>query len=326
MWKESPTEISAIIVTYNSEPHIARCIQSLLAQEGVEIEVLVVDNASQDGTVSEVQRFGDRVHLIRSQRNLGFGRGCNLGFQHSQGRFVFILNPDAWLEQADALARLKCRMERETGWGLVGPRVTSPDGSPQLEPALHYPDQKRVNCTFAQLPGKIAWVVGASLFIRRECFAQVEGFDPGFFLMCEEVDLCLRLRQCGWEIGHAPDILVRHVGFASECGADPYETWSRRAPGTYRFWSKHYPAAAVRRLLWKHWLRAAFRRQWYAAWARFCSPGSKAWGKHRRYAAISEAAWSFLRSPRSLSLRSFPQAGGEFAPRELGRDARISTG
>ena len=132
------------------------------------------------------------------------------------------------------------------------------------------------------------------MLVRREAFAAVDGFDPGFFLYAEETDLCLRLRERGWEIGFVPEVTVRHIGGASEQGNDPYETRLRGMAGIHRFWAKHYPTDDVKRLVWRDWLRSNFRRRWYGITRRFHGPGSRAWLKHREYAAISEASRRFL--------------------------------
>lgn len=288
-------DVSAIVVTFNSAPCIAGCLNSILRQEGVRFEVIVVDNASSDDSVSAVRAMGANVRLLPNQENIGFGRGCNQGFAASRGRFVYLLNPDAWLEQRDSLERLCRAMEQNPPWGLAGTRVMESNGAIECPPSPCYPEQHRVHRDFSHLPGRIAWVFGASMFIRREVFTAVGGFDPGFFLTSEETDLCLRIRQQGWEIGHVPEVTVRHIGEGSERG-HPYVTWLRRVPGMYRFWSKHYPAKDVRRLLWKDWFRASFRQRWYAALAWFGGPASVAWRKHRRYAAISEVSWRFLKA------------------------------
>ncbi len=290
-----PIEVSVIVVTYNSAGCIEACIASVERQEGVQAEVLVVDNNSSDNTVQVLKALGAPVRLLLNQQNIGFGSACNQAFQQSRGRFIFFLNPDAQLDQPDALRRLCQAMDVHSQWGLAGTRVLSPNGQDEAAPAHHYPSQRQCSPDFAQLPGKIAWVFGASMIVRREIFAAVHGFDPGFFLTSEETDLCLRIRQHGWEIGFIEDVTVRHIGFASERGNDPYETWRRRVPGIFRFWSKHYPADYARRLVWKDWVRASFRQHWYGVMALFGGTGSSAWRKHRQYAGISDASRQFLR-------------------------------
>ena len=286
-------DISIIVVTYNSAPCIATCVGSACEQEGVQVELIVVDNSSTDDTLGMLRGLTPNIHVEANHENIGFGRACNQAFALSHGRFIFLLNPDAQLEQRDALAQLCRAMEQHARWGLAGTRVITSDGRCE-GPAATYPEQHRVHRDFSHLPGTLAWVYGASMMVRREVFAAVDGFDPGFFLSSEETDLCLRVRQQGWEIGFVPDVSVRHIGMASERGSDPYETWLRRMPGLLRFWSKHYPPEDVRRLVRKDWFRASFRRQWYGVIAQFCGPRSEAWLKHRRYAGICEATRRFL--------------------------------
>jgi GT2 family glycosyltransferase len=282
-------DFSVIIVTYNSAPCIADCVLSVWAQEGVEAEVVVVDNASTDDTVRVVRELGRPLRLEANRQNIGFGQACNQGVAGSRGRLLFLLNPDAQLMQRDGLARLGRTMEEHPCWGVAGTRVIRLDGREE-PPATAYPDQHRVRRDFSHLPGTLAWVYGASLSIRREVFSAVDGFDPGFFISSEETDLCLRVRQHGREIGFVPEVTVRHIGMASERGRDPYDTWRDRMTGLIRFWSKHYPPEDVLRLARKDRLRSRFRREWYHVAAQFGGPGSRAWLKYRKYAGISEAA------------------------------------
>lgn len=287
-------DVSIIVVTYNSAPCIKECLDSVLVQEGGRFEITVVDNASSDVTVSIVQAMGSGIRLLANQENVGFGQACNQGFGVSGGRLILLLNPDAKLVERQGLRRLCEAMESNARWGVAGTRVTEADGTVECPPAATYPDQHRAGCDFSKLPGRIAWVYGASMCIRREVFAAVGGFDPGFFLSSEETDLCLRVRQQGWEIGFVPQVTAAHIGTASERGLDPYDTWRRRVPGIYRFWWKHYPPAAARRLVRRDRLRARFRQRWYGLVASWSGTESRAWRQHRRYAGIADAAGSFL--------------------------------
>ncbi len=290
-------DVSVLIVTYNSARWITECLNSVLRQKGVRFEVIAVDNASADNTAEMLRALWPGVRVLESPENIGFGRGHNLGLAASRGRFIYMLNPDACLQQRQGLKQLCRVMEENPRWGLTGTRVTEADGTVECPPASCYPDQHRARRNFSRLPGKMAWVYGVSMFARREVLASIGGFDPGFFLGSEETDLCLRIRQAGWEIGFVSEVVVRHIGAASEQGMDPYDTWRRRVRGIYRFWLKHYPAADARRLVWKDWVRASFRKNWYGVIARLGVRGSEAWNKHRRYAGIQEAARQFLATP-----------------------------
>jgi GT2 family glycosyltransferase len=292
---EPNVDISVITVTYNSEACIGECLRSVREQQEIRAEIIVVDNASSDGTVQLIQRMPKEVKLLANRENLGFAQGCNQGARASRGRLLFMLNPDARLEQSDGLIYLCRAMQENSGWGLAGTRIIRPDGRVENPGEKEYPEQRRVRCDFSHLPGSIAWVLGASIVVRRGPFASVGGFDPAFFLYYEETDLCLRLRQHGWGIGFIPDVAVRHIGGASEQNSDPYSVCLRRMSGLHRFWAKHYPPRDVRRMVRLDWFRASFRSRWYSVIAPLHGTGSRAWLKQREYRAIREASRRFLR-------------------------------
>jgi N-acetylglucosaminyl-diphospho-decaprenol L-rhamnosyltransferase len=286
-------DVSVIIVTYNSAGTIAECLKSVEEQQGVERETLVIDNASSDQTVNVVRTSPGKLDLIENRENAGFGRACNQGFAASKGRYIYLLNPDAELIGSNALATLCRAVSEHKSWGMAGSRVVSSTGQ-WKKPATTYPDQSHVGKDFSKLPGKIAWVVGASMIVRREVYSELGGFDPEFFLYSEETDFCLRLRERGYEIGIVEEAAVRHIGGASERGRDPYEVWTRRANGLHRFWSKHYPAEDVDKLLRRNRFRARYRMLVNGWLARFQPGESNAWLKHRRYRAIWETSKSLL--------------------------------
>src|SRR6266540_3513827 len=213
-------EVSVIIVTYNARKFISECLASVKAQEGVQSETIVVDNASPDGTAEFLRELGGDIRLIANSDNVGFGRACNQGFAASRGRYIFLLNPDAWLVGRDALSRLCRQLEDHPRWGFAGTLVLSADGR-DFPPHTDYPGQARSRNDFSRLPGTIAWVLGASMLVRREIYDALGGFDPDFFLYCDETDLCLRVRKLGHEIGFVDSVEVRHIGGATEQDRDP---------------------------------------------------------------------------------------------------------
>ncbi|MGA2240723.1 MAG: glycosyltransferase family 2 protein [Verrucomicrobiota bacterium] len=290
-------DISVISVTYNSETCIADCIKSVLSQRGVEFEVVVVDNASTDNTLSRLKELKSRV--IASTENVGFGRGNNLGFAATCGRYVFLLNPDARLVEADALANLCRLMDANPRWGMAGTMVRFPDGKPESPPATIYSGQRHVQRDFSKLPGKIAWVLGASMIIRRELYEKLDGFDPGFFLFSEEMDFCLRMREIGFEIGYIPEVVVEHIGGASKDARDPYEVSGRKLKGLLHFRQKHYSLDDCVWLAKRDLRRARFRMILNGLLARLQPPYSKAWQKHRLYRAIWEVSRDYLESRKT---------------------------
>jgi len=218
-------DISVIIVTYNSSGCIQPCLDSLWSQKGMDYEVIVVDNASSDDTLLTVRN--NRCLLLENEENIGFGRACNLGISRSTGRYILLLNPDARLTSEGDLAQVCRLMDENLQWGLSGAKVLSSNGSLESPPAREYPGQKHVQRDFSKLPGSISWVIGAAMVIRRDLCLRLGGFDPAYFLYSEETDLCLRIRELGYEIGWMDNIVVRHIGGESEKGVDPFDTACR---------------------------------------------------------------------------------------------------
>jgi hypothetical protein len=285
--------MSVIIVAYCSAAQIERCLDSVCAQEGLSTEVIVVENASGDGTAETVRRYGRGVRLLANHENIGFGRACNQGFAASKGQLIYLLNPDAEIVGKNALRCLAREMANHPQWGMAGTRIVSHNG-PSF-PNYSYPGQKKVRNDFHTLPGRIAWVLGASMVIRRDVYAALNGFDPDYFLYSEETDFCLRLRKQGHKIGYVESIEVQHIGGASERGRDPYEVWGRRMSGMHLFWSKHYRPEDVERLVRRDQSRAHVRMLLNRLLSCFSPAGSRSWEKSRRYRAIFETSRAFRR-------------------------------
>ena len=290
--------ISVIIVTYHSADCIRTCLDSVCRQEGVALEILIVDNASTDDTVKMVREYiGDKknIRLLANRENVGFGRANNQAFAASSGEFIYLLNPDAQLVQPDALKMLRTEMASHPAWGVAGTRILQGDGQEELAQCVQYHGQEHVRGRdFSTLAGHRAAVLGASMFFPRRVFGEMGGFDEDYFLYQEETDLCLRLREKGHEIGFVPEVTIKHIGEASERGRDPYETWRRRVNGMLLFWKKHYPAADAIRLAEMERKRSRYKMISYGWLAKLQPANSSAWQKHRKYRAIWEQSRSFI--------------------------------
>jgi N-acetylglucosaminyl-diphospho-decaprenol L-rhamnosyltransferase len=285
-------DISVIVVTYNSERCVGACLGSILRQKEASFEVIVIDNASSDDTLQSLRKDG--VSVVESKENIGFGRACNLGFSQSRGKFVLCLNPDAELVDDCALREICQKMERNPQWGLAGTKVISHAGHPESPPALEYPGQKHVRRDFSKLPGDIAWVIGASMVVRRDVYQQLGGFDPDYFLYSEETDLCLRTRELGYAVGWMEDVVVRHIGGESEKHADPYSVSRRKLTGLLTFRSKHYTRDECVLLARRDLNRALFRMVTNRIQAIFRGRKSEHWAKHRMYRGIWEMSRQHL--------------------------------
>lgn len=254
---------SIIIVTYNSFSFISDCLAPLI--DMADVEIIVVDNDSSDGTAATVKRKFPSVTLLALQDNFGFGRACNIGVGASTGSFVFFLNPDA-VAPVQAIRSLIGFFETHPRAGIVGGRLVDSSGMPwqsmgdkptffrlvlekpivwmakRINPCglLH----KAVGKYFAKfrLPTTaepVTWVSGAALCCRRQAWNDTGGFDENFFLYYEDVDLCLRAAQVGWEVWHVPEAVVSHHSGASFAGNVNYQKRIYYASQLYFFKKYH---------------------------------------------------------------------------------------
>lgn len=237
--------VSVLIVNYNSGAYAATCIDSLMQQQGVLLDMIVVDNASQDHSVKLLQtKLNAKVQLIQSAENLGFGRANNLAATKATGEYLLLLNPDTELHDKQTIQRLIAALVNDATLGLIAPLIDEPIKNKQVLARYRYPAQQSLKHTqtLANLPGRIAWVLGACMLTKRHIYEAIGGFDEDYFLYGEDTDICLRIRLAGYAIGFASDIKVMHVGGASEAGAESYGKWLRKRRGKFLFFTKHYHA------------------------------------------------------------------------------------
>jgi GT2 family glycosyltransferase len=230
---DQPVSLSVVIVSFNTCGLLRECLHDL-QQELADIpsEVFVVDNNSADGSADMVATDFVTVKLIRSSVNLGFAAANNRAFPLCKGKYVVLLNSDAFLRPA-ALQRAIEHMESRPAAGLGGAKLIGRDGSWQpsarMFPSLlneflslsglseKFPKSRffgRQDRTWADQaePAQTDWVPGAFAIIRRDVLEQIKYFDEAFFLYHEEVDLCRRIKQAGYEIWYWPDVVVVHLG------------------------------------------------------------------------------------------------------------------
>jgi GT2 family glycosyltransferase len=223
--------LSAVVVSFNTRDDLLRCIRSLEDAVSLPIEIIVVDNASSDGSVAAVQSTFPEVRTIANSQNLGFSRANNQGLRAARGAYVLILNSDAEVRpgSVEAMAAL---LDREPEAAVVGPRTLNSDGTPQvsygpaLTPLAEWRQRRLVRSarrrdprTLRRLeeesrhPRCVDWVSGSCMLARRDALAAIGGFDEDFFLYEEDVDLCIRVRESGRKVvftGHAE--IVHHLG------------------------------------------------------------------------------------------------------------------
>ena len=250
------TEVSVVIVSFNTRDLLERCLTDLHAQEGVDFETIVVDNASKDGSVEMVRDRFPQAELIELSENLGFGAANNVAFERCRGEFVLLLNSDAFM-QPGTLAKLVAVARRRPDAGAVGPRLVNPDGTLQRS-AWPFPAAGRLLLEAFGLhlllrrlglledlgtwrhdeERPVDFLVGACLLLRTQAIADVAGFDEGFWLYGEESDLMRRMSARGWQVVFAPDPVVTHVAGASS-SAGSMTRMRHFYAGQMRFVRKH---------------------------------------------------------------------------------------
>lgn len=237
-------DLSYVIVSYNSAVHLGRSLDSLTADRGTRGRpIVVVDNASADGSVELARTHPSGPIVISESANLGFGTACNHGAKAAVTRTVFFINPDLELTPG-ASDRLLARLIGDPSIGAVGPAISDPSGeyraaSAGSEPSLrtavgHFMLLDRVPVIRRFLPGlqlpptkrarPVDWISGAAFLVRTEAFDAVGGFDPRMFLYMEDVDLSRRLREAGWQIVYEPAANAQHVMGGSQ-GLEAVDRW-----------------------------------------------------------------------------------------------------
>ncbi len=224
--------LSIVIVNWNTRDLLATCLESLAASlSRPDREVIVVDNASSDGSALMVRERFPQVSLIQNETNVGFARANNQGIQCCQGRQVLLLNSDTRVI-GDALEQLEAFLEGHPRAGAAGARLLNADGT--LQPSCHpmltpgrefwrliFLDNIFHRVTYgAELwkssqPRQVEVIKGACLMLRREALSEVGLLDESYFMYTEEVDLCYRLAQAGWQLWWVPAAQIIHYGAAS---------------------------------------------------------------------------------------------------------------
>ena len=219
--------VDVVVVSYETRETLLECLAALVAEPTA--SVVVIDNASRDGTAAAVRERFPSVRLVANAENVGFARACNQGARESRARYLLFLNPDATLAPG-SLGALAAILEARPRVGVVGPRTRSANGDIQVSTGADLSlvseiRQRRLVRGVARrdaailveaeglhaVEREVDWVSGACLMIRREAFDAVSGFDERFFLYEEDADLCRRVRQAGWQVLFSPGAEARHA-------------------------------------------------------------------------------------------------------------------
>ena len=260
-----PLDVSVVVVTYDALPWLDRCLDSVVSTTAA--ATVVVDHGSTDGTRQVVRERFPAARLVE-QPNRGLAAGWNRGIAETSGRYVLILNADAWLEPG-ALERLVAYADEHPEAAVVGPRLRNTDGSLQRSVrgfptlwrlATEYlflrklaPRSRVLNAFYAggfahDEPREAEFLMGACLLVRRAAIDEVGPLDESYFIFSEETDWCYRFVRAGWKVLFFPGAEVVHVGGASHGG----RFFREQVLGHVRFLWKHRgerEAERARRLL-----------------------------------------------------------------------------
>lgn len=269
---------SIIIVTADSGPATLECVTRALASDVV-VEVLLVDNGSRDEVPQSVaRRYRDdaRLRVLYNEANLGFGAAANIGVEHAGGDGVLVLNPDCLIEP-DTVRQLRALCAAHARAGLVGAVICDQGGVVDPSSRRRDPLLRRALATLRSRSGSAAGgihvpgpvpqaaseeeaISGALMFLPRTVFERVGGFDAGYFLHCEDLDLCRRVRDAGYRVLLAGQVRVLHAGGGSSRHRPVFVSRHKHA-GMWRWFRKFDPAARNPLLavlvwcgLWAHFL------------------------------------------------------------------------
>jgi N-acetylglucosaminyl-diphospho-decaprenol L-rhamnosyltransferase len=255
---------AAVVVNYESGPLLTTCVRSVLADASAgEVDLVVVDNGSVDGSVETLTASVPDVRVVRSPGNVGYARAANLGIAATRAPVVAVLNSDLTVEPGTAKAML-ARFDDDAAVGACGPRIRNLDGSdypsarrsPSVGLAvahgllgLWWPSN-RCTVRYRELdadpaqPRLVDWVSGAAIWFRRSALDAAGGWDEGYFMYMEDLELCRRLRAFGFEIAYEPAGSVTHVQGAST-SRTPYRMLVQHHRSAWRYARQRFTGAAA---------------------------------------------------------------------------------
>jgi GT2 family glycosyltransferase len=229
--KQTDFRISVIVISFNGIEFIDNCLSTtIMSLANTSSEVIVIDNASSDGTVELIKNKYSQVRLLENKGNLGFARAVNQGFELAAGKYILILNQDTRII-GNAIPALADRLEREQTVGTIGPEFIGFDGRLQKS-ARAFPRYRDLLFEFTGLSylfsgsrvfanWKMGWFdhlaerevdqpMGAALMIRRELLEKIGGLDESFGIFFNDVDFCRRVREAGYVNLYYPEAVVAH--------------------------------------------------------------------------------------------------------------------
>lgn len=271
-------EISVIIVNYNAGNELIRCVRSV-AETEEDLEIIVVDNASHDGSIDELLDSYDKVkklHTLNNTTNLGFAVACNQGTRAARGEFLFYLNPDCLVEP-QTIPILRDTLKNSPQAGMAGGLILNSDGSEQrgCRREIPTPWKSMVNSfglkkfswinrkvfsdfrldsqPLPEKPVEVEAISGACMLVSRKAMETVGPMDEGYFLHCEDLDWCMRFRQEGWKIMFVPAAKLVHSKGSCSSSRPFFVEWKKHK-GMARFYNKFFARQQSKPLQMLVWL------------------------------------------------------------------------
>lgn len=252
-------DLSVAIINWKTPHETLACVRSVQeTAEGLDLEILIIDNASGDGSAELLRQGLPRLRLIENPENWGFARAANQATRETTAPFLLLLNPDVRAHPGALRALLDYARDHPRA-GIMGPRLRWPDGRVQYScrrfptpwaalfrgtPLAKIFRNNRFSRNYLMAdwdhttPRTVDWLAGAVLLLRRAAVEALGGFDEGFFMYCEDVDLCYRAGQAGWEVHYVPPAVFQHsVGKSSDHAQAAMIRHHHES--MYRYWKKH---------------------------------------------------------------------------------------
>ena len=269
------TQVTAAVVSYNTRDYLGRCLNSLTREPLA--AVIVVDNASSDGSVEFVASRYPHATVIANESNRGYAAAANQALAMATSPYVLLLNADT-VVHAGAVAQLAAYLEGHPTAAIAGPAILDENGAVQPScfpfPGTHgwfwenaplsywtrrvpFARERSISWRRASSPRAVPWVLGAAMLLRRRAVLDAGGMDETYFLYYEEVDLCRRLAATAWETHYVPSAVIAHVGAAST-SQQRSAALVRRFQSTLQYYDRHLTGPARR--LW----RTLVRTKWAA--------------------------------------------------------------
>ncbi len=261
-------DVSIVIVNFNSGQYLKNCLESIYnCTKGVSFEIILVDNASTDGSFEKIREDFTSIFGLKNDSNLGFAAANNIGAKSAQGKYLLFLNPDTLLVD-DAISAMYQFLESADNMvAACGARLQNPDGTYSVSfgnfPTLfqqfsdigfraiykRYYDRKlsiSPPCNFTD-PQPVGYLSGADTFIRKDIFLKLGGFDEAYFMYYEDTDLFYRLHKAGYQSYLLPEVSITHIGSSTSDsdGTFNYSKYSMLEKSKYLYFAKNHGACSV---------------------------------------------------------------------------------